>query len=65
VAQLTAVAEELGISEDDKDTLLGGVLMAAFFSVGAPSALIVSQIIGMQKHRVKGQVKKSQHLVAD
>ncbi|KAL6755542.1 major facilitator superfamily domain-containing protein [Haematococcus lacustris] len=38
---LTQVAADLGISEEDKDQLLGGWIMAAFFAVGAPSAMLV------------------------
>ncbi|GFH14297.1 MFS domain-containing protein, partial [Haematococcus lacustris] len=37
---LTQVAADLGISEEDKDQLLGGWIMAAFFAVGAPSAML-------------------------
>ncbi|GLC48102.1 hypothetical protein PLESTB_000715300 [Pleodorina starrii] len=38
---LTAAAHYFGLSERQKDTLLGGALMAAFFAVGAPAALLV------------------------
>ncbi|GIL90022.1 hypothetical protein Vretimale_18101 [Volvox reticuliferus] len=38
---LTAAANYFGMSERQKDTLLGGALMAAFFAVGAPAALLV------------------------
>ncbi len=40
--QLTEAANFFGMSERQKDTLLGGALMAAFFAVGAPAALVVS-----------------------
>ncbi|KAG2490341.1 hypothetical protein HYH03_011288 [Edaphochlamys debaryana] len=38
---MTEAAEFFGMNEQQKDTLLGGVLMAAFFAVGAPAALVV------------------------
>ncbi|KAG2447464.1 hypothetical protein HYH02_007785 [Chlamydomonas schloesseri] len=38
---LTEAAEFFGMTEQQKDTLLGGALMAAFFAVGAPAALLV------------------------
>ncbi|GLI68460.1 hypothetical protein VaNZ11_012882, partial [Volvox africanus] len=38
---LTAAANYFGMNERQKDTLLGGALMAAFFAVGAPAALLV------------------------
>lgn len=40
--QLTAAAREFGFDDKQKDVYLGGYLMAAFFIVGAPSALLVS-----------------------
>ena len=40
--QLTAAAEYFDMTEKQKDTLLGGALAAAFFTVGAPAALLVS-----------------------
>ncbi len=39
--QLTQVAEDFGFNETQKDTLLGGVIMACFFAVGAPAAMVV------------------------
>ncbi|PNH00064.1 hypothetical protein TSOC_014128, partial [Tetrabaena socialis] len=38
---LTEAAAFFGMDERQKDTLLGGALMAAFFAVGAPAALLV------------------------
>ncbi|EFJ46143.1 hypothetical protein VOLCADRAFT_93591 [Volvox carteri f. nagariensis] len=38
---LTAAANYFRLNERQKDTLLGGALMAAFFAVGAPAALLV------------------------
>ncbi|KAG2422826.1 hypothetical protein HXX76_015768 [Chlamydomonas incerta] len=38
---MTEAAEYFGMNEQQKDTLLGGALMAAFFAVGAPAALLV------------------------
>lgn len=44
--QLTAAAKDFGLNDADKDKYLGGILMAAFFLVGAPAALVVrSQLI--------------------
>ncbi len=39
--QLTQAAEYFGFDEQEKDQYLGGYVMAAFFIVGAPSALLV------------------------
>jgi predicted membrane-bound spermidine synthase len=39
--QLSAAAAYFGLNEQQKDTFLGGYLMAAFFLIGAPSALLV------------------------
>lgn len=39
--QLSAAAEDFGFTEEEKDTYLGGYVMAAFFLVGAPAALVV------------------------
>ncbi len=39
--QLTAAANDFGFDSDQKDRYLGGYLMAAFFLVGAPAALLV------------------------
>ena len=36
---LSAIAAEFGMSDDDKDRLLGGYVSAIFFAVGAPAAL--------------------------
>ena len=40
--QLSAAAQFFGMDSTQKDVLLGGYVNAAFFAVGAPSALIVS-----------------------
>jgi hypothetical protein len=40
--QLSAAAAYFGLT-DQKDTILGGYLMGAFFIVGAPAAILVSQ----------------------
>lgn len=40
--QLSAAAHFFGMDDTQKDVLLGGYVNAAFFAVGAPSALIVS-----------------------
>eukprot|EP00775_Hariotina_reticulata_P010191 gene10191-10352_t len=37
---LSAAAEYFNLTDAQKDTILGGYLMAAFFIVGAPSALV-------------------------
>ncbi|KAI8473562.1 MAG: major facilitator superfamily domain-containing protein, partial [Monoraphidium minutum] len=37
---LTAAANDLGLNSYQKDTYLGGYVMAAFFLVGAPSAIV-------------------------
>lgn len=42
VLQLSAAAAYFGLDDVQKDTYLGGYLMAAFFLVGAPAALLVS-----------------------
>ncbi len=42
LTQMTEAAEFFGMSEGQKDTLLGGAVMAAFFVVGAPASLLVS-----------------------
>lgn len=39
--QLSAAAAYFGLDDRQKDTYLGGYLMAAFFLVGAPAALVV------------------------
>lgn len=39
--QLSAAAAYFGLDDGQKDTYLGGYLMAAFFIVGAPAALAV------------------------
>lgn len=36
---LSAIASEFGMSDEDKDRLLGGYISAIFFAVGAPAAL--------------------------
>ena len=36
---LSAIATEFGMSDEDKDRLLGGYVSAIFFAVGAPAAL--------------------------
>lgn len=36
---LSAIADEFGMSDEDKDRLLGGYISAIFFAVGAPAAL--------------------------
>ena len=36
---LSAIAAEFGMSDEDKDRLLGGYISAIFFAVGAPAAL--------------------------
>lgn len=41
LSQLSEAAEYFGLNEQQKDTYLGGYLMAAFFIVGAPAALLV------------------------
>eukprot|EP00878_Enallax_costatus_P045766 GHUV01055247.1.p1 GENE.GHUV01055247.1~~GHUV01055247.1.p1 ORF type:complete len:296 (+),score=80.51 GHUV01055247.1:482-1369(+) len=38
--QLSAAAAYFGLNDQQKDTYLGGYLMAAFFLVGAPAALV-------------------------
>jgi hypothetical protein len=40
-AQLSAAAAYFGLDDRQKDALLGGWLMAAFFIVGAPASLLV------------------------
>jgi hypothetical protein len=42
VLQLSAAARDFGFNDADKDRLLAGYTMAAFFVVGAPAALVVS-----------------------
>lgn len=39
--QLTAAAKDFGLNPMQRDTYLGGYVMAAFFVVGAPSAVLV------------------------
>jgi integral membrane sensor domain MASE1 len=39
--QLSAAAAYFGLDDSQKDTILGGYIMAAFFAVGAPAALLV------------------------
>jgi hypothetical protein len=48
--QLSAAAAYFGLNEQQKDTFLGGYLMAAFFIVGAPAALLVSWIMSPCTH---------------
>lgn len=43
--QLSAAAAYFGLDERQKDTYLGGYLMAAFFLVGAPAALVVRLLV--------------------
>mgnify|MGYP006132704013 CR=1 FL=1 len=38
---LSAVAEEFGLSDEEKDVYLGGYLQLAFFCVGAPASLVI------------------------
>lgn len=38
--QLSAAAAYFGLDDYQKDTVLGGYIMAAFFAVGAPAALL-------------------------
>jgi hypothetical protein len=40
--QLTAAAKYFHFNNKQRDSLLGGVVQAAFFIVGAPAALVVS-----------------------
>lgn len=40
--QMSAAAAYFGLDDYQKDTYLGGYLMAAFFLIGAPAALLVS-----------------------
>jgi hypothetical protein len=40
--QLSAAAAYFHLDDYQKDTVLGGYIMAAFFAVGAPAALLVS-----------------------
>lgn len=42
--QLSAAAAYFNLDERQKDTVLGGYLMAAFFLVGAPAALVVGGV---------------------
>lgn len=37
---LTAIAEDLGLSREERDRYLGGYIAAAFYAVGAPAALV-------------------------
>jgi hypothetical protein len=39
--QLSAAAAYFGLDDYQKDVILGGYIMAAFFAVGAPAALLV------------------------
>lgn len=39
--QMTQAAEFFGFDSDEKDQYLGGYIMAAFFTVGAPAAILV------------------------
>lgn len=41
LVQLTAAARFFGFDDKQRDSLLGGALMAAFFIVGAPAAIVV------------------------
>ena len=50
-AQMSAAADFFGFNADEKDAYLGGYVMAAFFLVGAPSAILVRSGSG----RVWGQ----------
>lgn len=48
--QLSAAAAYFGLNDQQKDTYLGGYLMAAFFLIGAPAALVVSQWLVANVH---------------
>jgi len=41
---LSAVAEEFGLSDTEKDLYLGGYLQLAFFLVGAPASLVIGYL---------------------
>ena len=41
---LSAVAEEFGLSEREKDVMLGGRLQLAFFLVGSPASLLIGYL---------------------
>lgn len=41
---MTAAARDFGLDDKKRDTVLGGYMMAAFFLIGAPSAIIVSEV---------------------
>ena len=38
---MSAIAEEFGMDEKEKDVKLGGLLQLAFFVVGSPASLII------------------------
>lgn len=41
---LTAVAEDFGFADAQRDKYLGGVISAAFFLLGAPAALLIGYL---------------------
>lgn len=41
---LTAVANDFGFNDEERDKYLGGFISAAFFLLGAPAALIVGYL---------------------
>lgn len=48
---LSAVAKEFGMSGEERDWLLGGVLSALFFAVGAPASIVVGYLADT-RHRL-------------
>ncbi|KAK9838287.1 hypothetical protein WJX81_002411 [Elliptochloris bilobata] len=41
---LTAIARDFGFNDQQRDTYLGGYIAAAFFAMGAPSALVIGYL---------------------
>jgi hypothetical protein len=52
--QLSAAAAFFGLDDRQKDVILGGYMMAAFFLIGAPSALVVRGTLGKGEGEGKG-----------